>query len=429
MSWVMVPPMMYGLFDFVLRQITRRTLTLSGEAPRLPEPVPGREYLLYLHVPFCESLCPFCSFHRVQYDGKTAQSYFEALRREIMWYHERGFRFNEVYVGGGTPTVNIAELVSTLNLVRDLLGVAQISVETNPNHLQDGTLQQLKAAGVRRLSVGVQSFNDDLLQRMNRYAAYGSGEDIRDRLAAAQDVFDTLNTDFIFNLPGQTREMLHDDLSMIKSLGIDQVSYYPLMTSAPVASNIAMAMGPQANNEHPYYKEIVDFFSDGYHSSSAWCFSRRESMIDEYIVNHEEYVGAGSGAFSYLNGALYATTFSIEQYPALVSSLGNAVTHQANFSRHDQLRYHFMTKLFGLSLDINQARAQWGAGYARELAGEITALRLLGALRKTPTGYSLTGRGRYYWVMMMREFLTGVNNIRDRMRVQSGIDQVRLSGF
>ena len=89
-----------------------------------------------MHVPFCEVLCPFCSFHRVRYNESKTARYFEALRREIRLYHEAGFRFSDVYVGGGTPTVNADELLATLELVRDLSPVRTISIETNPNHLE-----------------------------------------------------------------------------------------------------------------------------------------------------------------------------------------------------------------------------------------------------------------------------------------------------
>ena len=99
---------------------------------------------LYVHVPFCEVLCPFCSFHRVRYDAPKSSRYFEALRREIRLYHQAGFRFSDVYVGGGTPTVNADELLATLALVRSLSPVRTISIETNPNHLDPAPARYAK---------------------------------------------------------------------------------------------------------------------------------------------------------------------------------------------------------------------------------------------------------------------------------------------
>src|SRR5512144_2049152 len=119
---------------------------------------PGLPCQLYVHVPFCEVLCPFCSFHRVRYNEAKTHRYFEALRREIQLYHDAGFRFSDVYVGGGTPTVDTDELVATLDLLRKLSPVRAVSIETNPNHLEPAALQRYRDAGVTRLSVGVQSF-------------------------------------------------------------------------------------------------------------------------------------------------------------------------------------------------------------------------------------------------------------------------------
>src|SRR5512141_2333813 len=171
---------------------------------------------LYVHVPFCEVLCPFCSFHRVRYNPSKTRRYFDALRREIRLYHDLGFRFSDVYVGGGTPTVDTDELLETLDLVRNLAPVRAMSIETNPNHLEPAVLQRYRDAGVTRLSVGVQSFDDGLLAGMDRLEKYGSGAVIRERLAAAHGIFPTLNVDMIFNLPGQTLAMLETDLAMLR---------------------------------------------------------------------------------------------------------------------------------------------------------------------------------------------------------------------
>ena len=94
---------------------------------------------------------------------------------EIRLYHDAGFRFSDVYVGGGTPTVNPDELLATLGLIRALSPVHTVSIETNPNHLEPDVLRRYRDAGVTRFSVGVQSFDDGLLAGMDRLEKYGSG--------------------------------------------------------------------------------------------------------------------------------------------------------------------------------------------------------------------------------------------------------------
>ena len=103
--------MLVRMAEPILRHTSRRILSFRHEATDdiVPRPKPGRRYLLYVHVPYCEVLCPFCSFHRVAYKADSARRYFAALRDEIRRYHALGFDFAEVYVGGGTPTVNLGE--------------------------------------------------------------------------------------------------------------------------------------------------------------------------------------------------------------------------------------------------------------------------------------------------------------------------------
>ena len=109
----------------------------GGEGPGLPLN-PGDNNLLYLHIPFCEELCPYCSFNRTIFQEDVCRRYFRALRAEILLYKDRGFNFSGIYIGGGTPTVLIDELEETISLVRATFPIREVSVETNPNHLDPG---------------------------------------------------------------------------------------------------------------------------------------------------------------------------------------------------------------------------------------------------------------------------------------------------
>ena len=111
----------------------------EGANPSLPAARAGSPCLLYIHVPFCEKLCPYCSFNRVTFDEALCREYFGALRRELSLYKERGYGFEGIYVGGGTPTVMMDELAATLEHAKSLYPIREISVETNPNHLTDRT--------------------------------------------------------------------------------------------------------------------------------------------------------------------------------------------------------------------------------------------------------------------------------------------------
>ena len=136
----------------VVRAMTDKTLTLHPVPEgALPDPVEGRPYTLYVHVPFCERLCPYCSFNRFPYREQRAHDYFQALRQEMRMLADQGYDFESVYVGGGTPTVDIDELCETIDLARDLFHVKEVNSETNPNHLIPEYLDKLKGR-IQRLS-------------------------------------------------------------------------------------------------------------------------------------------------------------------------------------------------------------------------------------------------------------------------------------
>lgn len=397
------------------------TFPQSAEPPGLPSPVVGQQLLLYLHVPFCVALCPFCSFQRVPFRESLARSYFAHLQREIELVTEAGFRFDELYIGGGTPTVMPGELLETIRQVGKLHRVRQISVETNPDDLDTAPVRRLPEVGVQRLSVGVQSFDDTLLAQMQRLEPYGNSTEIRARLRRARDAFTTLNVDMIFNLPQQTEASLRRDLDiLVDELSIGQISFYPLMAAPSTRKRMQPHMGElDYAREEDFYNLIVErMLAAGYRRSSAWCFDRDSAMSDEYIVERDEYLGLGSGAFSYLQGTLMASSFSIDHYRHRVRDGLSGAVSRRRLSPRDQMRYYLLMRLFGGELDITAAETRFRGTFASTLRPEIAALRALGAISRSAGKLSLTEAGYYLWVVLMREFFTGLNRLRDEVRRQ-----------
>jgi coproporphyrinogen III oxidase-like Fe-S oxidoreductase len=404
------------------REFARALKFEEGSLPRLPDCGDEKPRLLYMHIPFCEELCPYCSFHRIVFTETLARKYFNALRSEINLYREKGYKFSGIYVGGGTPTVLIDELAETLSLARESFSIREISVETNPNHLTSRNVEILQKSGVNRLSVGVQTFNDELLKKIGRYDKYGSGEVIAQKLKNTQGSFDTLNADMIFNIPAQTSEMLDADLAVLLNLNMEQITFYPLMVSTITKVLMEKTIGKvDFSGEHKLYKLIVRRLEKYYDFSSAWCFSRKKSLIDEYVVDYDEYAGLGSGAIGYLGGVCYSNTFDIEEYIALLEQGNMPLMASRRFAVHDQMRYDFLMKLFGTKIDITALEEKYGGKFVKTLWKEIALFQLVRALRYFPPRLFLTPWGRYLWVIMMREFFIAVNNFRDYCRKHAGI--------
>ena len=409
----------------------------------LPGPNAGQKYMLYMHVPFCTKLCPYCSFNRFPFSEERAIPYFEALRREMHMLADMGYDFDSVYVGGGTPTVMIDELCKTIDLTRELFSVREVSSETNPNHLIEPILEKLEGR-VQRLSVGVQSFDDGLLKQMDRYDKYGSSDEIVERIQLATPYFTSMNADMIFNFPAQTEEMLARDVERIIESGCSQTTFYPLMASPSVERSLARTVGKVDYNREQRFYEIIDGLLTGgarplFTHSSAWTYNRnldpsdeesrgghagnrsRHSlaggMIDEYVVQYEEYPAIGSGGITYLGNSLYVNTFSLREYSQAISAGRMSIMGRTDFNIHDRMRYRFLMQLFGLRLDKLQWERDFGMTVENGLPIEMAFMKLAGAFATdTPEELTLTPKGRYLVVAMMRQFFIGVNALRDQAR-------------
>ncbi len=402
----------------------------SVDLERLPEPSAGRTYTLYAHVPFCERLCPYCSFNRFLFGEERARSYFEHLRREMRMVAGLGYDFSSLYIGGGTPTILVDELCATIDLARELFpGIKEVSAESSPNHLDDETIDRLHGR-VQRMSVGVQSFDDMLLQQMARYDKYGCGKDVFARVQHAVGAFHSLNVDMIFNFPSQTEAILKHDIELVKASGANQTTFYPLMASPKMRGKLARSIGRlDLVREASYYRIICEGLAPEFESASAWTFSRdREQMIDEYIVDTEEYLGIGSGAMSFLDGRMYHNTFSLADYEARIDAGRMSVAKAGRtYSRRRRMRYRFVSGLFGLYLDKERFKEDFGVSAERGLALELAFLRAAGGIAsEDERGITLTDTGRYLLLVMMRETLAASNDIRDHERSLLPVEEKML---
>lgn len=410
------------IFDSLLstsfRLASQVLLNLQPPQESILRPKSDASLLLYAHVPFCETLCPYCSFNRFVFEESAARSYFTSLREEMRQVHRLGYRFHSMYIGGGTPTILLDELARTIDLARELFNIGEVSCETNPNHLDRNTADVL-GDRVQRMSVGVQSFDDGLLRKLNRLERFGTGLELVDRIQGMHGVFDSLNVDLIFNIPGQDEVILARDLELAQSTGANQLTFYPLMTSPTVRRAIETSMGTwSAATEARYYEQICATLAADYQLSSAWTFSSRgDTLIDEYIIANEEYLGLGSGSFSYLDNTLWVNTFSLNGYRKAVAAQRWPVAGMRSFSTVDRMRYRFLMDLFGLRLDKQRFQADFGVPVELGLPAEMAFFAAAGAFAENNAReLTLTPRGRYLLVVMMREFFSMINRVRDQAR-------------
>lgn len=408
--------MLANLFGLVTRLEGKKFLQLH---PEIDESVitglglgGGAGISLYIHIPFCKTLCPFCCFNRYLWKEDKAKEYFKHLKKELDLYIQRGFKFSDFYFGGGTPTVMMAELLEFIDYLKKNFGVKRISLETTPREINQESVESLKSAGINRLSIGVQSFDNNILKAMGRL--FLSGEEIKERLMLAQGKFDTLNVDFVFNFPGQTMAQFEADVATFKELGIDQATFYPLMASPHKKDALERRFNQiDTSREKQFYDIILrDVYAAGYKAATAWCFSKGDRMIDEYIIEFDDYIGIGAGSVSMVKGNFYVNSFSLERYGEMVTSSKFPVVGWRQLSAREHLRYYLLTKLFGLQIDTRKFYQRFQADINDKLRVELSFLKLFGLVQGDEV-IGVTQKGLYPVGVMMREFFASLNSLRE----------------
>jgi coproporphyrinogen III oxidase-like Fe-S oxidoreductase len=380
----------------------------------------GDRVSLYIHIPFCRTLCPFCCFNRYLFKEEQSRSYFADLRKEVDLYAGLGFKFNDFYLGGGTPTVLMDELTDFVSHLRSRFEVRRISLETTPRELTPDTIKQLQYLGVNRLSVGVQSFDNTLLKAMGR--TLFKGEDSIGKLKLAQGKFDTVNVDLMFNFPTQTPEQFHADVKIFKDLGTDQATFYPLMPSPHKLDALTRKFHRvDTSRERQFYNIVLrELLDSGYKASTAWCFSRGDLMIDEYIIDYDDYIGVGAGSVSFLGGDFLVNSFSLEGYHRLVSEAKLPVVRMRHLSATEHYRYYMLTRFFGMGLNTVQFKQRFGADIHLKLWAELLFFKAAGIVKEKDGAVAVTRMGMYPVGTMMKEFFASLNTLREYC-IESGI--------
>ena len=373
----------------------------------------GQPAALYVHIPFCRKLCPFCCFNRYLFKEDKARQYFKSLKRELGMYIDRGFKFSSVYFGGGTPPILLDELLGFIDYLKSQFDIGEISMESTPAEINPCMVQSLSQAGIKRFSIGIQSFDDEVLKSMGRIGS--TGAEAREKVLIAQGNFDTVNIDLIFNFPFQSLGQFEADVQAFKGMGIDQATFYPLMASPHKRSSMERRFNSvDTARERKFYDVILRELYDGnYRASTAWCYSRGDRMIDEYIVDFDDYVGIGSGSVSIVNGNFYVNSFSLERYDDFIAQGRLPVIGRRKLTRREALRYYLLTSLFGMSFKPEKFRKRFGIDIEKTLFAEMRALRILGIIEGRDN-IRVTRRGMFPVNVMMRDFFASLNTLRER---------------
>lgn len=270
---------------------------------------------IYVHIPFCSNICSYCDFCKMYYNEKWTNKYLDSLENEINEKYKNE-KVQTIYIGGGTPSsLSIFELQKLFQITNNinLEDIYEFTIECNIEDISLEKLKLFKQNKVNRLSIGVQSFDDEILRYLGR--SYDSSL-IKERINLAKKYFDNINIDLIYAVKNQTLKDLEEDINKFISLDIAHISCYSLI----LEDNTILS-----NNNEKYIDEDLDKsmydlicskLSEKYNHYEISNFSKKgyESKHNLCYWNNNEYYGFGLAASGYIDNVRYTNTKNLSKY-------------------------------------------------------------------------------------------------------------------
>lgn len=413
---------------------------VTGQASRFrmtrrPPQWPGRLTApgLYLHIPFCKNLCPYCPYNRIEYDDDLFKAYERAVKQEIDLYapHLEGQSFGTLYIGGGTPTVNWRGLVSILRYLKDrFLDIGEICVELHPGNMDGDCLSALKDIGVSMISIGVESTSDAVLERIKRSH---DGRTALDAVTRAMTMgFKSVNADLMFALPGQSLDEWERDVTNVVNLGVDQLSTYP-MFSFPY-SDLGQTKGIRQVERPPrrFVKAMLKFTDkhceqNGLHRCAVWSWLKPGKGKFSSITRHH-YIGFGPSAASMTGTDFYVNSFDVKAYASRLPT-DRPIAVSMPVRRRLEMAYWLYWRIYELKISNADFRSVFGttASLDSEFGHLLRPLIQVGLVDVANGSYCVTKSGAYWIHRLQNEYsLSYINHLWGKCRKEPWPEEVML---
>lgn len=376
---------------------------------------------VYIHVPFCAHICPYCDFTTYAGKDNLIPAYVDAVVQELAQRagEANGRPAATIYLGGGTPSLlspeQIGHILSAVSSVLEIQPDAEITMEANPNALSIERLRGYREVGVNRLSIGAQTLDRRGLRTLGRQH---EANDVLTSLADAHAAgFERVNLDFIFGWPGQTRESWQRDLQSLIDLGEngpDHLSLYSLIVEPGTPYADAAARGilnmPDDDATADMYEDAIHMLADAgwdHYEIANWCrvpsgYSRHNAIYWQ----HGDYLGIGAGAFGTMNGKRVMNQLLPERY---ITELQQHTLPQSNTEVLDETTARGETMMLGLRMlndgvDETAFAQRHGITLQDHYGEPIARMTELGMLEHTGHGIKLTQRGMMLANSVVTEF-------------------------
>ena len=351
---------------------------------------------IYFHIPFCASRCAYCDFCSTENRRDLIPAYQEAIIAHLEEYAPRleGYLVDTVYFGGGTPSwygaKNLIKIFDALKRCCKVLVDAEVTLEANPDSIKEDELRQLRRAGFNRISIGMQSANDEILKFINRRHTNERALDAFD--AARKAGFENISLDLIYGLPAQSREDWADTLTRAVLLGPEHISCYGLKVEEGTAlwQYKDTPLIPDDDTQADMYLYTVSFLaSHGYAQYEISNFAQRgfESKHNLKYWQLEDYAGFGASAASLVGASRYTFTSDVEEYIASVKGGAPVISESEEITLRERSMEYIM-------LGLRTVDGISAEDYAENFRGGFEALLpLLESYRKY--GYAREVEGRW----------------------------------
>lgn len=359
---------------------------------------------LYVHIPFCRSLCSFCPYCKVVYNKETAHKYRDALLKEIELVGSQVEKIKDVtslYFGGGTPALLVDDLEIIINTLKKFFHINQgIGVEMHPDDINDHTLKKMKQAGVTMISIGIQSFQPQCLSAIGRATLDYSK--IFQMIKNAG--FDVIDVDLIFAIPNQTESILLDDIKKAFESGATQISTYPFIDFT-FANNKYKPLSEKEKKK--MLKSIANYCEKtGRQRTSVWTFSKHNTGKYSSITR-DNFLGFGVSATTLLKEQFKINTFSIEGYIERVEKNNLPTSLTLYFSLRQRAVYYLFWSAYSMRINTDKFEAFFNIPLSKLFRFELWLCKALGFVKnQKEEEYILTDRGAYYYHYIEQAYTT-----------------------
>ncbi len=366
-----------------------------------------KETALYIHIPFCDHKCIYCDFYSI-ITKDNILPFLSSVKKEITYFarvYSSDRLITSVFFGGGTPSLMEPEylesILSSLYKSFNISADVEITMETNPGTVNLNKLKFFRSAGINRISIGIQSFDDAELKFLTRI--HDKAAAVRTVIDAKEAGFDNINIDLIFNLPKQTKETWYDNLKTAAELPVKHISAYSLILERGTILNKMVLDGKVEISGEDYdadlYETAIDYLTEtGFSQYEVSNFARTgyECRHNNAYWRYRDYLSFGPSAHSFAERKRWWNFSSLKHYISEIEQKGSAAAGSEYITDTQMFDEYLMLALRSKGLDLAEFEKYFGNSWIKEkndyiqkLADNNFMIYQDNLLRLTKRGYAV----------------------------------------